>query len=368
MADVIGGATGRRYRALDGYRFLAALGIVAFHYNYDFHLGLSGVSRAFDKLYVYVDFFFVLSGFVIAGSYLGRVGSPGAYGDFLWRRLARVYPLHLATLALLVAGVEAADALGRLGERHAIYDRGMLPQTALLLHAWGTTPDQGWNIPSWSISAEMLAYLAFPALAFLTLRLRPAGALAAAYLLAVLLQLARQRLGLLDLTNATADGAMRVIPSFLAGVAVARLVATARSLPRVPWAAAHAAFLLPLALMHLGVHEAAAVALFPAAVLLAALAERAHGPGILGSRAGGALGDLSYALYMIHFPLALVALHVVARPGWVDAAATRWPLCLGTVMIAVGAAAIVHARFERPAQSWMLRLRPRPADARLGAA
>jgi peptidoglycan/LPS O-acetylase OafA/YrhL len=356
MGDGTADGRRRRYRALDGYRFLAALGIVVFHYNYDFRLGLSDISRAFDKLYVYVDFFFVLSGFVIAEGYLGRIGSPRAYGDFLWRRLARVYPLHLATLAGLVAGVELAAAAGWLGERHAIYDRGMIPQTALLLHAWGTTPDQGWNIPSWSISAEMFAYLAFPALALLALRLCPAAALAAAYALAVALQAGRQHLGLLDLTNATADGAMRVLPSFLAGIAVSRLLATAPRLPRVPWPAAHGLFLLPLALMHLGVHEAVAVALFPAVVLLAALAERADGPGILGSRAGTWLGDLSYALYMVHFPVALLALHVVAGPGWLDDPATRWCLWGGTLAAALALSAMVHRRFERPAQAWMLRL------------
>ncbi len=48
---------------------------------------------------LFVDLFFVVSGFVIACQYFGRVSDAASIGRFLWRRLARIYPLHLATLA-----------------------------------------------------------------------------------------------------------------------------------------------------------------------------------------------------------------------------------------------------------------------------
>jgi peptidoglycan/LPS O-acetylase OafA/YrhL len=93
------------------------------------------------------------------------------YGDFLWNRLARVYPLHLATLAGV--GLMAARRGPRRHRRrpeHPGLER--LPANLLLVHAWGFAPVSGWNHASWSISAEWFAYLTFPAFAFAAWRLR----------------------------------------------------------------------------------------------------------------------------------------------------------------------------------------------------
>jgi peptidoglycan/LPS O-acetylase OafA/YrhL len=79
----------QRYRALDGYRFIAASLVVLYHYNGDFGLGLEHATPAVKSLTVMVDFFFVLSGFVIATTYAEAMSNLRDYGDFLRRRLAR---------------------------------------------------------------------------------------------------------------------------------------------------------------------------------------------------------------------------------------------------------------------------------------
>jgi len=344
------GSTRRRYRALDGYRFLAAAAIVLFHYNYDFRLGLSGTSRAFDKLYVYVDFFFVLSGFVIAEGYRGRIRDGAGYGRFLWKRLARIYPLHLLTLLALVAGVEIASALGRMEERPGLFDPSMLPQTLLLVHAWGTTPDQGWNLPSWSISAELFAYLAFPLLAGLAARLPALACLALAVAYVAAMQALRHALGLYDWTNATSDGAMRAVPTFFLGVAISAGLARARALPRAPWWLAHLLFLLPLPLLHLGLPETLAIALFPPAVLAAALAERSGRPTVLAASPVLALGQASYALYLLHFPVAYALLHALVPAAWLGSAPARWTLCAATLAGVIALSLACYRLFELPLQ------------------
>ncbi len=350
----MGGEAGggrERYLVLDGYRFLAAMGIVVFHYQYDWGLPLGTASRAFDKLYVYVDFFFVLSGFVIAQAYAGRVGTRRDYGSFLWKRLARIYPLHLATLLAMVAAVETFAATGLLGERNPIYDPARLPQNVLLVHAWGTTPDQSWNLPSWSISAEWAAYLAFPLLAALAARLPAWASAAVAVASAVLVHAASQSLGLFHWTNATSEGAMRALPTFFAGVAVSRWVSLrAGSLPRPPWWSAHLLFALPLALLHWGAPDEAAIALFPFVVALAACAERASGPSLPGRGGMVRLGHASYALYLIHFPVAFVAVHLLPPSSFAEGSPWRYAYASCVALACVAAAIRVHAAFEVPAQ------------------
>ena len=51
------------------------------------------------KGYLGVELFFTLSGFILCHVYLQGFGEGGfKYADFLWARLARIYPVHVATL------------------------------------------------------------------------------------------------------------------------------------------------------------------------------------------------------------------------------------------------------------------------------
>src|SRR6202161_3995096 len=124
------------------------------------------------KGYLGVELFFVLSGFILCPVYLDQVADGGfRYGSFLWARLARIYPLHLATLAGIGAMALAALAAGRVIDPN-ILSWSSLPANLLLVQAWGYAPQAGWNHPSWSISAEWFAYLSFPVFAIAAAGLR----------------------------------------------------------------------------------------------------------------------------------------------------------------------------------------------------
>jgi peptidoglycan/LPS O-acetylase OafA/YrhL len=160
-----------RFRALDGLRGVAALAVALFHLPIAFSLHDSPLIR---QSYVAVDLFFVLSGFVIAHAYFGRLAGLESARDFIVRRIGRLWPLHIAVIAAMVvvelARLAFASTLGDdlrppfSGETSI----EMLLANVFLVHAWGMPTS--WNIPSWSISAELFAYLAFAAICVWTPR------------------------------------------------------------------------------------------------------------------------------------------------------------------------------------------------------
>jgi peptidoglycan/LPS O-acetylase OafA/YrhL len=155
------------FLSLEGLRFVSSLAIVAFHYVYY----LPGhLDRWTLKFGIAVDLFFVISGIVIGTNYIGRVQGLDQYGDFVRRRIARLYPLHLATLAFYVC-VGLALSYGLLKVTNASrYDFSDLLPNLLLVHAWGFSSLISFNYVSWSISAELFLYLIFPLVALAVAR------------------------------------------------------------------------------------------------------------------------------------------------------------------------------------------------------
>lgn len=154
-----------RFEALDAWRGIAALGVAAFHFSVANHLyGLQLIRNASP----YVDFFFVLSGFVITHSYALRIGNKGDVAPFLVRRFGRLWPLHAFTLLCLIAlesvklllmsktGMSAGEA-PFTGEAAAL----AIPAHLAFLQAVGLFPTYTWNGPSWSIGCEFWTYLLF---------------------------------------------------------------------------------------------------------------------------------------------------------------------------------------------------------------
>ena len=153
---------GGRFVALDSLRGIAAIMVVAFHMQDG---GLSVGSTLVANSWLFVDFFFVLSGFVISGAYRDKLASGFSPARFMVLRLGRVYPLHLAILAIYVAmelSVLVLHATGfdvRAGFSGDHSVSGLL-LTALLLQGLVEPNPLVWAPPSWSISVEVWLYLA----------------------------------------------------------------------------------------------------------------------------------------------------------------------------------------------------------------
>lgn len=158
--------------SLTALRAFAALW-VGLHHGFDSLEGVQGpgplwLARLFSKGWLGVDLFFVLSGFIMAYTYQERLRSFSfeAYQTFLVRRFARIYPVHLFTLILFLLMVIGGRIMGVFVDPENKYSLSEFLSQALLLHGTGLIGPKGWNVPSWSISSEALAYVFFPLLLY----------------------------------------------------------------------------------------------------------------------------------------------------------------------------------------------------------
>jgi peptidoglycan/LPS O-acetylase OafA/YrhL len=149
---------------LESLRGVAALIVVVYHAVW---LNPVTNSRFFMNGALMVDFFFVLSGFVIFHSYGDRLSSFRDFGRFLWLRLGRLYPLHFAFL-LVFAAIEAVKyfaqvRFGIVADKPAftVNGAGAFVQNLFLVHALSFSAPLTFNYPSWSISVEFYAYVLF---------------------------------------------------------------------------------------------------------------------------------------------------------------------------------------------------------------
>jgi len=146
-----------RFRVLDGWRGLCALGVALFHFQTNGHIAALALVR---NAWLFVDFFFVLSGFVIAHAYAQKLSSGPELKTFTLRRFARLWPLHAAMLAALV-GLElyrfAVTGTGFAAERSVF----SIFTNLALIQSLGVHDRLTWNTPAWSISTEFYTYLVF---------------------------------------------------------------------------------------------------------------------------------------------------------------------------------------------------------------
>lgn len=343
-------------RPLTTLRFFAAAWLLVYHFRAHLGFDLGHALPTIDLGSLGVDLFFVLSGFILAHVYVARVEARSySHADFLINRIARVYPLHLATLAAMIALWAGARALGAdlPDEAFKVSD---LPAHLLMIHAWGATQTVGWNFPSWSISAEWFAYLLFPAFAaiWLAFRSRPLLGVAAAFALLIAVYVGSERIFQREFTELTAQvGALRIIPSFAIGVAL-YMLGRVRALPR--------GLAGPAAVLALGWLVAATslrletIWAWPGLGLAVyALAEmaRAGQSGPLGGRIGVYLGEISYAMYMVHLPVDIAYFQVLSRLGVSEASplAIRIAALLGVFIAVIITAALAHHIIERPARN-----------------
>jgi peptidoglycan/LPS O-acetylase OafA/YrhL len=340
-------------KPLTAMRFFAALWVVSFHYWPELGLAMPGLVA---KGYLGVELFFVLSGFILCHVYLNALGERRfRYGEFLWARLARIYPVHLATLAGMGLLAATAAAIGlRAGDKALVWPS--LAAQLTLTQAWGFSPLGGWNHPSWSISAEWFAYLAFPLFAWSAwrLRARPRLAVLLAILLVAGLETGFERLAGFPLTRATiAWGALRIVPCFALGCAT-YLVWSAEPIraPRLALTVSVGALASVAATAQFGAPDWMSVALFGALIFgLAGMASA--GSRVLTAPLWVYLGEVSFSVYMVCIPWQLVFEKGSHKLLGLADGALPLPLWLIQVAGVVPAAMVVHHLVERPAREAM---------------
>ncbi len=237
-------ASSGKIAALAGARAFPPLVVVMFHFSEGHHYsGWRPLDFLATRGYLWVEFFFVLSGFILTHAYWPRLNDllrRSGYVSFLRARLIRLYPLHLFMLLLLLAMVVGLRALAAHGGYYSIFDakyhQNVSPEgfflSLALVHAWNTMRTLTWNGVSWFVSVEFALCLLFPALLWLAEgKLWRGFALIGAGLGGLIALLLTSRHGL-DITFH--NGVLRGLSDFSIGVGMAVLFRRIKPRDRLP--------------------------------------------------------------------------------------------------------------------------------------
>lgn len=341
-------------RPLTSLRFFAAVVVIFTHLKYFIPFSLEPYTR-FEG-YLAVDFFFILSGFILTHAYIdSRAAGTFQNFDFWRKRLARLYPVHAVTLILMAGVGLTALQFGPIREWPGDYVWMLLGENIMLVHAWGGNDDLGFNVPSWSVSAEWFAYLFFPILLTLSLRTRPslllifsAVAYASIWLISHDINPAR------PITKITNDFSMfRIMPAFVLGIALYRFKATRPPNPQAMAGVVICAF-LSLIVIHKGYLGILVIPFFSGIIIWAADLSRLPKPTWLSHAVPVWLGKISYSLYMIHYPCMVLILYAAQISMAKDVYKIHFiwlaPLCLA---LSLAAAALLYHYVERPGRRWL---------------
>ncbi len=293
--------------ALTGLRGVAATMVMFYHFGASSLLPPGIGANILHHGYLMVDLFLILSGFIIAMTYGQRFAQTidwKEYGNFLVRRIARMYPLY--ALMILTAGALVATGWMDHWPGPAISISTLIDLTMLqsVIHV------PSLDTPAWSVSAEWVANLFFPFFAFLCLRrswfLVGLITIISFVTLPVLVHLPAlidepKRAGLLDIWNyGTVYPVVRCVADFVLGIVVFRVsqVSWVKQWISSNWIAP---VLVVLILVFMSIQQADLwiVSLFPLLVLVLIpntnLISR-----FVGSKPIYRLGEISYAIYLIH--------------------------------------------------------------------
>lgn len=248
-------------RQLTGIRFVAAFWVLLYHLQDPLdRIGVMDIPVLSDVIRVGrlgVDLFFALSGFIIAHTYLTRMGprlSLGSAANFWWLRLARIYPVHFVMLNVAGLAVIAQVWITGVEKDRPWLNAWDYMRNLLLIQEWGPHPDRGWNVVAWSLSMEWLAYLFFPLLVLLLYLLHkrvPTPVLLLAWLAAMAPLLWRGSLTIDPYYTDLWGSVIRVLTEFTAGaityLIVLRLIPAGASdpSPRVERVATAVTWLMP---------------------------------------------------------------------------------------------------------------------------
>jgi len=161
-------------KALAGARALPPLILVLFHFCEGHgYRGAAWFDLPVGKGYLWVEFFFALSGFILVHVYGSRAREfwrGKAYGPFVQARLSRLYPIHIFTLFSMLFLMWTLNALADWGGYLSIYHQPYHPMNTgwsfvanlFLVQAWNLFPWLSWNGASWFVSVEFFLCLLFP--------------------------------------------------------------------------------------------------------------------------------------------------------------------------------------------------------------
>ena len=345
---------------LDGMRGLAAFAVIVDH------VPSEPLRAMLGGRYLAVDFFFVLSGLVLARAYGASLSDAGGIVRFLKLRLIRFYPMYLLGLLLGIPGLAWLTLSG-------LYDFDLTAHAVSILTGLAFLPSPAtlhrpfdmlfpYDGAAWSLFFELIANIVWAFLAF-----RMKGRLLA-LVIAVLAVWAGWTVymapepGMGWRWQGIEIGLARVFFSFFMGVALHELLQRIR-LPRIPLILPLIPFGFALAFpagadLRSAFDVLAMLVIFPVTVLLAARTQLAGGLAAVCTW----LGKVSYGVYILHGPL-----YALLKYKLIDFGLTgTQQVLVVTVLTALGTQLAITL-YEAPLRRWLVaRFVRRPSEARAG--
>ena len=365
------------YALLDGLRGVAALLVVWYHIFEGFQFaGNKPVIDFINHGYLAVDFFFILSGFVVGYAYDNRWGKTLTLGGFFRRRLIRLQPMVImgaviGAASFLISGMERWDGT------HATLWLTFLAFVCgcLMLPALPRIPREvrgngemfPLNGPCWSLFFEYVGNIVY-ALFIRRLSTRLLAVLSFALCCALTWFAVTDQSGYgsigvgwtVDRTNIL-GGMLRMLCPFTMGVLMSRLFKPLRQARGAFWTSAA----LLLAIFHIpytysdgalslnGMFEAACIiAVFPLVVWYAASGKTTD---IASTRICRFLGDISYPLYIVHYPI-MYAFYMWLIKTRQYTLYETWPAALAAVTASIILAWLCLKLYDMPVRKWLRNL------------
>jgi len=365
-------------------RGIAALLTVLFHVNlvlssFGGQLLDGKVSSIFNRLYLMVDFFFVLSGFILcyvyAKNFEGTVKGQN-FKKFTIARFARVYPLHLFSLLLTALFLFLLHRWGArvspiLDAGNSVYSfiTNLFLLHSMNLHQWFT-----FNHASWSISVEWWMYMLFPFLVNPFMKLSKngrliiftlciVGYLVIGYILAPLVTIPEAisflKVAPFSLNVAYQFGFFRCLFGFVMGMIV--YFGYKEDWGKQLFSSGYTFLVLILSLalsMHFAVLDIFTVLFFPGIILSAAYGNQ-HLNAILASKPLQRLGDWSFSIYLIHQPFLYQGAALMENPDKTGIAIPKmdllisWLTCLLFIVFILFISYFSYRFIEVPARNFI---------------
>ena len=364
------------YALLDGLRGVAALLVVWYHVFEGFQFASNKPIIDFiNHGYLAVDFFFILSGFVIGYAYDDRWGKSLTMGGFFRRRLIRLHPMvvmgaMVGAVSFLLTGMERWDG----SHSTLLLTFAALLCSCLMIPALPGMPREvrgngemfPLNGPCWSLFFEYIGNILY-ALVIHRLSTRALAWLSALLCcaltwFAVTNQSGYGSIGVgwtIDTTNVI-GGTLRMLCPFTLGVLMSRVFKPIKNVKGAFWTCA----ILLLVLFHVpyldggepfslnGIFEALCIiCVFPVIVWLAASGKTTDNTS---QRICRFLGDISFPLYIVHYPL-MYAFYMWLIKNKLYTFDETWPLALVTVASSVSIAWLCLKLYDEPVRKWLRR-------------
>ena len=365
------------YALLDGLRSVAALLVVWYHVFEGFQFaGNKPVIDFINHGYLAVDFFFILSGFVVGYAYDSRWGKTLTLGGFFRRRLIRLQPMVImgaviGAASFLISGMERWDGThATLWLTFLAFVCGCLMLPALPgipREVRGNGEMFPLNGPCWSLFFEYIGNIVY-ALLIRRLSTRLLAVLSFALCCALTWFAVTDQSGYgsigvgwtVDRTNIL-GGMLRMLCPFTMGILMSRLFKPLRQARGAFWTSAalllinfHVPYIYSDGALSLnGVFEAACIiAVFPLVVWYAASGKTTD---IASTRICRFLGDISYPLYIVHYPL-MYAFYMWLIKTRQYTLYETWPAALAVVTASIILAWLCLKLYDMPVRKWLRNL------------